>query len=73
MEAFQGKYKDITNGSHTLLRDCCTVSVFWYSISYDNFVWLTTAVVLASTSLFFSNARPYKEDHSNTFDGFWLC
>jgi len=82
MEAFQGQYKDGTNGTrdfrmvsalYLIFRIAALLQYFGNQISYDTLVWLTTAVVFASTSLFFSNARPYKMDHSNTFDSLLLA
>jgi len=73
MEAFQGQYKDGTNGTRDLIfRIAALLQYFCNQISFDVYVWLTTAVVFASTSLFFSNVRPYKMDHSNTVDSLLL-
>ena len=82
MEAFQGQYKDGTNGTrdfrmvsalYLIFRIAALLQYFGNQISYDILVWLTTALILISTSLFFSNARPYKMDHSNTFDSLLLA
>ena len=82
MEAFQGQYKDGTNGTrdfrmvsalYLIFRIAALLQYFGNQISYDTLVWLTTAVVLTSTSLFFSNVRPYKRDHSNTVDSLLLA
>jgi len=82
MEAFQGQYKDGTNGTrdfgmvcalYLIFRIAALLQYFGNQNSYDILVWLTTAVVLTSTSLFFSNARPYKMDHSNTVDSLFLA
>ena len=78
MEAFQGQYKDGTNGT----RDFRIVSALYlvfriavlltYSVNPKSFVvaygWLIASVILTSASLFFSILRPYKVDHLNTID-----
>jgi len=83
MEAFQGQYKDGTNGTqdfrmvsalYLIFRIAALLQYFGNQISYDVYVWLTTAVVLAvHSSLFISNIRPYKRDHSNTVDSLLLA
>jgi len=58
---------------YLIFRIVALLQYFGNQISYDTLVWLTTAVVLISTSLFFSNVRPYKRGHSNTFDSLLLA
>ena len=83
MEAFQGHYKDGTNGT----RDFRIVSALYfifrlsvllaYSGNHESFDhaygWLATAVVGISTSLFFAILRPYKVNCSNTIDSILLA
>ena len=82
MEAFQGQYKDGTKGTrdfrivsalYLVFRIAALLQYFGNQISYDAYVWLTTTIVLVSASLFFSNVRPYKVDHSNTVDSLLLA
>ena len=84
MEAFQGQYKDGTNGT----RDFRMVSALYLifrigvllaylstqrNIDDHAFGWLTTAVVLVSTSLFFAIVRPYKVNYFNAIDSIILA
>ena len=78
MEAFQGHYKDGTNGTRdfrmvsALYLVFRIVALYGYSINHnsDNHVhgWLITAVVGVSTSLFFAIVRPYKAKYFNVVD-----
>ena len=61
MEAFQGQYKDGTNGTrdfrivsalYLVFRIAALLQYFGNQISYDAYVWLTTAIVLVSCSSF---------------------
>ena len=84
MEAFQGHYKDGTNGT----QDLRMVSALYFIIrlgvliayslnrerSYDHaYCWLAAAVVLTSTSLFFAIVRPYKVNRWNAMDSLLLA
>jgi len=83
MEAFQGQYKDGTNGT----RDFRIVSALYlifrigvllaYSGNDDSFDhaygWLIATMVFVSTALFFSNVRPYKVHHFNITDSLLLA
>jgi len=78
MESFQGQHKDGTNGS----KDFRTVSALYllfriavllmYSGDHrygtHAYVWLATAVVFVSTSLFFAIIKPYKVNYFNAID-----
>ena len=82
MEAFQGHYKDGTNGTwdfrrvsavYLILRFLIVVSYFdSHRNSIHAFTWLLKSIVLASTSLFFAIVRPYKVDYFNAIDIFLL-
>ena len=83
MEAFQGQYKDGTNGT----RDFRMVSALYlifrisvlltYSDRYQNlagaYTWAAGVVVSLCASLFFAIVRPYKVHHSNTVDSLLLA
>ena len=84
MEAFQGQYKDGTNGT----RDFRMVSalylvfriavLFGFSSNHDMsfnhaYIWLATAVAFVCTSLFFAIVRPYKVNSRNTTDTLLLA
>jgi len=84
VEAFQGQYKDGTNST----RDFRMVSALYLifrigvllaylstqrNIDDHAFGWLTTAVVLVSTSLFFAIVRPYKVNYFNAIDSIILA
>ena len=83
IEAFQGQYKDGTNGT----RDFRIVSalylvfriavLFGYSSNHNSdnhaYGWQMTAVVCGSASLFFSIIRPYKVKYFNAIDSIILA
>ena len=82
MEAFQGHYKDGTNGT----RDYRIVSGLYlvfrvaallnYLGTHERgnhaHLWLTAALVLVSTSLLFAILKPYKVNHLNVIDSLLL-
>ena len=82
MEAFQGHYKDGTNGTwdfrivSALYLIFRIAALFSFSDNHSNsihaFVWLKTSMVLVSTSLFFAIIRPYKANYFNTIDSILL-
>ena len=85
LEAFQGQYKDGTNGT----RDFRMVSalylvfriavLFGFSGNHDMssfnhaYIWLATAVAFVCTLLFFAIVRPYKVNNRNTIDTLLLA
>jgi len=83
MEAFQGQYKDGTNGT----RDFRIVSalylifriavLFSYSDNGNSFdhayVWITAAIIFVSTLVLFAIVSPYKVSHLNSFDILFLA
>ena len=84
MEAFQGQYKDGTNGTRdfrivsalylifrigVLLAYLCTQTI----IDDHAYGWLATAVVLVSTSLFFAIMKPYNVNYFNAIDSIILA
>ena len=83
MEAFQGQYKDGTNGTRDFRMVSALYLVFRLSVllaysgnheSFDHaYGWLATAVVCISSSLFFAIVRPYKVNRSNTIDSVVLA
>ena len=82
MEAFQGQYKDGTNGT----RDFRIVSALYlifriivllfYLVNHDRgnhaYCWLAAALILVCTSHFFAILRPYKVNYLNTIDSLLL-
>ena len=83
MEAFQGQYKDGTNGTRDFRIVSALYLIFRIAVlleylcgSHDRgnhaHGWLTTAVALASTSLFFAIVRPYKVIYLNAIDSLLL-
>jgi len=70
MEAFQGQYKDGTNDICDFRIVSALYLIFRIAVllrfldklhSFDNaFGWLTTAIVLVTTSLFFAIIKPYR-------------
>ena len=85
MEAFQGQYKDGTNGTrdfrivsalYLVFRIAALLAYSGNPASFDvAYGWLIASVILTSASLFFANVRPYKVtvDHSNTVDSLLLA
>ena len=82
MEAFQGHYKDGTNGTWDfrmvsalyLIFRCLNVLSFFdsHSNSIHAFTWLRSSILFVSTSLFFAIIRPYKVNYFNAIDSFLL-
>ena len=83
MEAFQGHYKDGTNGTRDFRIVSAVYFIFRLSVllaysgnheSFDHaYGWFTAAVILTNTSLFFAIVRPYKVNRSNTIDSLLLA
>jgi len=78
MEAFQGQYKDGTNGTRDFRIVSALYLIFRIAVLLDYLCgnhdrgnhahgWLTAAVVLVSTSLFFAILRPYKVIYLNDY------
>jgi len=78
VEAFQGQYKDGTNGTQDFRMVSALFLIFRIAVllaysgnhnSFDHaYVWLIESVVLFGASLFFSIVRPYKVNNLNTID-----
>ena len=80
MEAFQGQYKDGTNGTRDFRIVSALYLVFRIALLITSsgnrknaFGWLGTAIVLFSTSLFFAIVRPYKVNYFNVIDSIILA
>ena len=83
IEAFQGQYKDGTNGTRDFRMVSALYLVFRIAALYgyshthysDNHVngWLIAAVVCGSTSLVFAIIRPYKVKYFNVIDSIILA
>ena len=83
IEAFQGQYKDGTNGTrdfriisaiYLVFRIAALLAYSGNDKSFDHaYGWLTTAVALVCTLLFFAIVRPYKVNHLNTIDALLLA
>ena len=84
MEAFQGQYKDGTNGTwdfrivsalYLIFRIGVLLAYFCTQRNIDDHAhgWLTTAVVLVSILLFFAIVRPYKVNYFNAVDSIILA
>ena len=82
MEAFQGQYKDGTNGTWDFRRVSALYLVFRiagllqylgiHDRSNHAYGWLAAALILVSTSLFFAISRPYKVKYLNNIDSLLL-
>jgi len=83
MEAFQGQYKDGTNGTWDFRMVSALYFIFritvllTYSSNHNSFDhayhWLTMAIVSVCTLLFFAIVRLYKVNHLNTIDTLLLA
>ena len=83
MEAFQGQYKDGTNGTRDFRMVSALCLVFRIAAlcgdagngrGFDHaYGWLATAAILVCTLLFFAIVRPYKVYHLNTTDTILLA
>jgi len=83
MEAFQGQYKDGTNSTcdfrivsalYLIFRIAVLLRFLGKLHIFDNaFGWLTTAVVLVITSLFYAIIKPYKVNYFNAIDSIILA
>ena len=83
MEAFQGQYKDGTNGTRDFRMVSALYFVFRIAVlqSYvfnlhhfgKGYGWILALIVLVSTSLFFAIVRPYKVRHWNTAESLLLA
>jgi len=85
IEAFQGQYKDGTDGTQdfrivsALYLIFRTAALLAHLISNHGrgtcnhaYVWLAAALILASTSLFFAVLKPYKVNYLNAIDSLLL-
>ena len=83
MEAFQGQYKDGTNGTRDFRMVSALYLVFRIAVllSYvfnlhsfgKGYGWIIALTAFASTSLFFAIVRPYKVRHWNTAESLFLA